>query len=514
MLNISQRNLEKLSKQQLEIINSKERKIVVHAGPGSGKTYTMVKMITKELEEIDDYRGVIACSFTQEASSQLEKKVKEMSKNTEYSYIGTIDSLIINEIINPYKNRLLKSLGLVHDTKELTFSFPEYQSKASELTRQGIKEYNKTERENYEKKWIQGLESGNYEISFAAYTWATKLVQDSEIVSKYLSSKYTTVYIDEAQDMNEFQHKFFEIFVEKCNVKIVLIGDKNQSIYKFRGSRPEYFFDLTDKGYTEYKITESVRCHKSIIDFSNLLIDRSFIYDIHDDCRVYYNVSPTLENLNKTQGNYYILCESNSKALEVYNYLTSNGIDIILSKKLTIKDKNYSDNYLQLIEEIIRYRVNLDNKDPKQVVSVLDFKDILGNYQLYTKLKDNIIYDSSSSLIRYIEKIMTLIEIPLPDDVRDNLKKELLDEKVINQYKNFSNINRIMTIHASKGLEVDNVYVILNKVYKYDEEYKRKLFVAFTRAKNYLFISKSKESYYLTEPYESDFQDILTKINC
>ena len=35
---------------------------------GSGKTYTVVKKIEKELQEIENYQGIIACSFTKEAS--------------------------------------------------------------------------------------------------------------------------------------------------------------------------------------------------------------------------------------------------------------------------------------------------------------------------------------------------------------------------------------------------------------------------------------------------------------
>lgn len=320
MLNIDKKNLESLNRQQSKIINSKESKIVVHAGPGSGKTYTMVKMISNELEKIDDFRGIIACSFTREAASQLEQKVKIKTSKTEHSFIGTIDSLLINEIITPFKNRLLKSLNLNHDIEELTFSFPEYESKASYLTRQGIREYNAEERKEYENRWILDLSRGNYEISFAAYTWATKLIQDIKKASKYIASKYTTVYIDEAQDMNEYQHKFFKVLIEECNLKIVLIGDKNQSIYKFRGARPEYFYNLTNYGFKEYKITESVRCHKSIIDFSNLLIDNSFEHDIHDDCRVNYSVSPTINDLKSNMNDYFILCESNAKVLEIYNY--------------------------------------------------------------------------------------------------------------------------------------------------------------------------------------------------
>lgn len=145
---------------------------------------------------------------------------------------------------------------------------------------------------------------------------------------------------------------------------------------------------------------------------------------------------------------------------------------------------------------------------------MLDFKDFLGNYQVYNKLNNTIIYNAKLSLIEYIEKILELVGVPLTSIIKENIVKELTDEKVINHYKNFSDVDRVMTIHASKGLEADSVYVVLNKVYKYDEEYKRKLFVAFTRAKNNLYISKSRESSKMIEPIDYDFRNILKKLSC
>ena len=49
--NLSEKELNKLCEQQNAIINSNYDRIVVSAGPGSGKTYTIVRKIAKELKE-------------------------------------------------------------------------------------------------------------------------------------------------------------------------------------------------------------------------------------------------------------------------------------------------------------------------------------------------------------------------------------------------------------------------------------------------------------------------------
>ena len=57
-----------------------------------------------------------------------------------------------------------------------------------------------------------------------------------------------------------------------------------------------------------------------------------------------------------------------------------------------------------------------------------------------------------------------------------------------------------MTIHASKGLEADFVFLILDSPpFNFNDEYKRKMFVAMTRARNYLFITPFNSKYYDTD---------------
>lgn len=73
---------------------------------GSGKTYTVVKRIENELQEIEDYKGIVACSFTKEASEELKNRINKKI-NLENCFVGTIDSFVKN-IICVFVNRALK----------------------------------------------------------------------------------------------------------------------------------------------------------------------------------------------------------------------------------------------------------------------------------------------------------------------------------------------------------------------------------------------------------------------
>ena len=61
------------SDEQKEIIKDKNNLVII-ARPGSGKTYTIVEKIQLILEDLYNYRGIIAISFTNKASEELRRE--------------------------------------------------------------------------------------------------------------------------------------------------------------------------------------------------------------------------------------------------------------------------------------------------------------------------------------------------------------------------------------------------------------------------------------------------------
>lgn len=125
--------IEQLNYQQQSIIDSTEELIMVEACPGAGKTYTIVNKIQKEI--INSDVGIIACSFTNEASDELRKRI---SKKVDVSncFIGTIDSFILSEIVGKFINRYLKTLDKNYERVEINnVVFPSNPRLVNELTR-------------------------------------------------------------------------------------------------------------------------------------------------------------------------------------------------------------------------------------------------------------------------------------------------------------------------------------------------------------------------------------------
>ena len=71
--------------QQKDIISRNGNAVIV-AGPGSGKTWILAKKIQEVLQECRSYQGVIAISYTNKASKELENRAKLLCKETKQSF--------------------------------------------------------------------------------------------------------------------------------------------------------------------------------------------------------------------------------------------------------------------------------------------------------------------------------------------------------------------------------------------------------------------------------------------
>ena len=471
---------------------------------GSGKTYTVVKKIEKELQEIENYQGIIACSFTKEASEELKDRINK-KLNLDNCFIGTIDSWVKNIICtfvnralkecNKYKNQVIinNNVFLPDDKVRINGNYVVKNNHQYLTTNELVRYYDlyvnlKNIGNQYYNEWIHKLQNSEYEISFPSYFFASYIVK-MDIFKDWFNSKYITIYIDEAQDLNYFQHYFFDTLKNETNIRIVMVGDANQSIYQFRGARPELFKKLLTKGYSEYKIDVSVRCHPSIIYHANKIFDNSIEKKFNMESNVEIINDIDIKFLKNLSNNTFILTESNKTAQELYEQY-KNDFDIVFTKKIDLDNKKYNDYYLNsdIIDELLKYYLNYDNILDKYKYPFEKIEPLLHNCNSKIKPKDFRI-DKNMDIVEFMEKSCDILGISVSKETINEIKKKLEDDKYKYNYYVVEKQNRIMTIHSSKGLENDNVVIVLDNSYnRINDEFKNKLFVAITRARNNVYI--------------------------
>ncbi|WP_165062950.1 UvrD-helicase domain-containing protein [Adlercreutzia sp. ZJ154] len=207
---------------------------VVTARPGSGKTFTLVRMIAQEASDLLSYQGIIAISYTNKASDELEERCDSFGIDRASSFFGTIDKFCISEIISPFISHI--------SGRSADFEIVENGDCAewSQLAKRPLND-------NDVRAFLhESLLSGSIPIS--AIGPMTLYILDTVPQARiYVSSKYTSVFIDEYQDCGLCQHLIFKRLVS-YGLRGVVVGDIDQAIFRFADKSPDHLIELIKKG--------------------------------------------------------------------------------------------------------------------------------------------------------------------------------------------------------------------------------------------------------------------------
>ncbi len=274
----------------LKMVKSRGSAVQIIAGPGSGKTTELVAQIVSSLTDtMNQYKSVIACTFTRKAAEELvqklEQEVGSAVLNSGRLLVGTIHSISLRLLRDFRPEDYLdweviaeeSQVPYVH-SKLMMFGFNESEVRGQPswdvareisriftvLTDESIgpeevleKIRNSTHLSNPEAKVLLERIVENYDLYLASLTedgffdYATiqrcllDVLKHKEETVKDIVSRYQTIYVDEYQDVNDIQN---EIFGELCRhgAKLVVVGDDDQSIYGFRGGKVEHLVQFRD----------------------------------------------------------------------------------------------------------------------------------------------------------------------------------------------------------------------------------------------------------------------------
>lgn len=524
------------------IIDSEEKFIIVDSCPGSGKTYIIVEKALKKINFfIEQNKGVIVCSFTRNTSDEIKNRLKNRlihNENLNYSFIGTLDSFIINEISKPFFKRILmfiKKTDELLDNKEFTIIYGS--DEGSEIleflghTDKKIQTFKdlwdnlppllSARLKKVGEVWLNNSLRGKYEISFFHYIFATIGLKNLNIVKKYISSRYSSIFIDEAQDLNVFQILFLNE-LKRIGLNIFLFGDSNQNLYSWRGSNPNLFLNYEKEGFRKFELTNSKRVPEDIFFFANnILKNKKEQYKKNSqNIIIYSNIDDLYKFGNFSNINYLILVEKRNHAKEIYEKLTiQKNINLVYEESLNKTNNNelkkfMKENDFSFIENLLFYFYNFNNKNPKNTYSIDDiFLYIQSKYPNVDEKNMKIFLKNlkNKKISQFLQDIFSILKKECNNLIFQIIEEELKDEIYMNHYLLNNNLNKITTIHGAKGLESDEIFIVLSSDSIIDKEKQRLLYVALTRAKkrvyifNYCRYKKIKSFEYISDIYNGCF---------
>lgn len=392
-------------------------------------------------------------------------------------------------------------------------------------------------------------------------------------VLAYYQNKYKYICVDEAQDTSKIQHMIINLLSGK-NGNLFMVGDEDQSIYGFRAAYPEALLDFKElhPGAKVLLMEQNFRSNSNIVDAADIFIqnnkkrykkrikafrdkgsdikriqitERKEQYDhivravkeSNNEIAILYrnneSVIPLVDMFDRENIQFrikgddltfftnrvvqdisdifnLILNEKDyERFLKIYYklnlYITkdeankivalskkSNVFDTILTMDFGDKDKNTR------LRAFVRRMRRLKNNNPGQILEVIE--DTMG-YRAYLKKRN--MSSAELSILKYIFRYTVSAE--------SALKRLEKLRCIIKENKNDPKCKLILsTIHNSKGLEYDTVYILdaIDGVFpaktyerllssdeelnEYEEE-RRIFYVGITRAKNNLVVFKHKD---------------------
>ena len=575
----------KLNKNQAQAVAHIDGPCMVLAGPGSGKTRIISQRIVSMVLDHDiPPTRILAISFTKASSLEMKKRTLAYGKDDRLNKVsfGTFHSSFFR-ILRRYAGVSLEDLLLDLDRFKLVRSILKYLKISNyndddvldllneiSLVKNELVDYRDYDSQSFEQEIFQKAyrlyedeKKRHGKIDFDdMLIQAYDLLNNDPAILFIVRQVFKYILIDEFQDINRVQFELIRLIAGQEN-NLFVVGDEDQSIYGFRGARPDFMleFDLSLGLIKKNK----KRHPKDLKAFSKDPARISYIYpkDTDDEARL---VADQIFDRVGSQkgadyGDFAVIYRTNRQARAfvdafmdkripfilkdapktIYDHWVS--LDIIAYLRIAMEIGSGGD-WARVINKPFRY---ISKKSLAKAEASMDFLDCLLNDEdikdfqkknledLYIDLNyvrglspqygisyirttldyDRYILDycherriKSQQIVEILDELeaaagpyRTILDFfKHIDQVREEVKKNA-DKTAGSSLATSADKGVVLTtMHSSKGLEFDNVYIVgVNEgIVPYQlgddsklniEEERRLLYVAITRAKRFLVIS-------------------------
>ena len=177
------------------------------AGPGSGKIGTLALKIARILEGLPDYRGVIAISYTNKASHELERRCLSAGVDRKSSFFGTIDKFYLAEIVIPFGSHIFGEPE--QEIEVISAEAHVEDDDVADLVETAVGPIDEGSVPAMARLYAKG------KVVLQAIPYLAVHVFDHSLACRrYLKARYSHIITDEYQDCGLWQHTLFLKLVE------------------------------------------------------------------------------------------------------------------------------------------------------------------------------------------------------------------------------------------------------------------------------------------------------------
>ncbi len=423
-----------LSAKQMEIISDKESHcIVVAAGPGSGKTRVLVhKLASLLLLEDVKHEQLLMLTFSRAAATEFKQRL--------IGLIGNAAQFVEIKTFHSYSFDLLGRIGNIDEVENV--------------------------------------------VGMAAKMIATGEVEPNKV-------RKSVLVIDEAQDMDDDEYLLVKALMD-CNddMRVIAVGDDDQNIFSFRGANASHMQLLTyQQSGKLVEMIENYRSSQHVVAAANAFVTKiqhrmkstpivSMSKELgwvsithHQSKELYEPLAQSLLDNHKAE-TACVLTQTNEEAAIIVALLRDLGIDCQLIQSIDgIRFWNLAE---------IRYFIKcLDQGiQSSRISNTLWEQSKQATFEKY----------KHSECLVYVRRCISLFEKIDSTKYYSDFRDFVFESSIEDFYDTSGGSVVVSTIHKAKGMEFDDVYMMISDEYAKNDDLTRRYYVGMTRAKRRLFI--------------------------
>lgn len=293
-----------LNEQQKKAVFTTTGPVLILAGAGSGKTRALTHRVAYLIEEEGvSPTNILAITFTNKAAGEMKERVNQLvGFGSEQIWVSTFHSTCVR-ILRRYIDRLgFDNNFTIYDTddqkgiikevckkleidtkmlKERTIMSAISSAKdelvsPTEYEMQAIGDYNAGRIAKTYKEYQATLRKNNALDFDDLIVKTVELFKANPDVLESYQNRFRYIMVDEYQDTNTSQFELIRLLADKYR-NLCVVGDDDQSIYKFRGANIRNILDF-EKVYPEacvIKLEQNYRSTQNVLDAANAVIQNN-----------------------------------------------------------------------------------------------------------------------------------------------------------------------------------------------------------------------------------------------
>lgn len=289
----------RFSESQRRAVTQSEGAALVLAGPGSGKTAVITGRIRYLIEDCHIApEHILVITFTKAAAGEMRLRFQAMMEGRRLPVqFGTFHAIFFSILKHAYHyrpNQIISPEFKYSFLREILSGYHLREDEEQELMEKLLGEISavKNERLDLEHYYAKCCGSAQFRDIFHAYekklrenrlidfddmlTLTYELLTQRPDHLRAWQEKFQYILVDEVQDMNRLQYEVLRMLAAPQDC-LFLVGDDDQSIYQFRGARPELMrrFVSDYPGVRQLYLEENYRCGSDIVRISQNLISHN-----------------------------------------------------------------------------------------------------------------------------------------------------------------------------------------------------------------------------------------------